>query len=173
MISLVFSGSFCMISQTVEYALRAVVYLASHPGSHTTGEISTHTKVPASYLCKVLQKLAKRGVVASQRGLGGGFQLAKTPEKITALDVVNVVDKIERIKTCPLKLVEHGINLCPLHMRMDNALASFEKLFSETTIAEMLMEPTGAASCEFPKVVCEKPKRAKRPTRGRSKKKRS
>jgi Rrf2 family transcriptional regulator, nitric oxide-sensitive transcriptional repressor len=158
-----------MFSQTVEYALRAVVYLAMHPGSHTTDEISIHTKVPGSYLCKVLQKLAKSGMVVSQRGLRGGFSLAKTADKITALDVVNVVDQIGRIKTCPLSLAQHGVNLCPLHRRMDNALESFEQAFSQTTIAEMLAEPNPSVPlCEFPKVVCEKPKRSQPPRRGRT-----
>lgn len=158
-----------MISQTVEYALRAVVYLAMHPGSHTTDEISIKTKVPASYLCKVLQKLAKSGVVASQRGLGGGFILAKSANEISALDIVRVVDTIERIHSCPLGLAEHGVSLCPLHKRMDNALALFENVFSETTIAEMLEEPNPSISlCEFPKVSCEKPKRSRAPLRGRS-----
>lgn len=158
-----------MISQTVEYALRAVVYLAMHPGSHTTDEISIHTKVPGSYLCKVLQKLAKSGLVVSQRGLGGGFVLGKSADEITALDVVNVVDQIGRIKTCPLSLAQHGVNLCPLHKRMDAALESFEQAFSQTTIAEMLAEPNPSIPlCEFPKVVCEKPKRAQPPRRGRT-----
>jgi Rrf2 family protein len=164
-----FQGLLCMISQTVEYALRAVVYLAMHPGSHTTDEISIKTKVPASYLCKVLQKLAKSGVVASQRGLGGGFVLAKSADKISALDIVSVVDSIDRIETCPLGLAQHGINLCPLHKRMDAAIASFENVFSETTIAEMLAEPNPSVPlCEFPKVGCEKPKRARARVRGRS-----
>jgi Rrf2 family transcriptional regulator, nitric oxide-sensitive transcriptional repressor len=158
-----------MISQTVEYALRAVVYLAMHPGSHTTDEISIHTKVPGSYLCKVLQKLAKSGMVISQRGLRGGFILAKTADQITALDVVNVVDQIGRITTCPLSLAQHGVNLCPLHKRMDAALESFEQAFSQTTIAEMLAEPNPSVPlCEFPKAVCQKPKRAQLPRRGRS-----
>lgn len=73
-----------MISQTAEYALRAIVYLAMNPDSaFTTQQISATTKVPAAYLSKVLQSLAKAGLVKSQRGLGGGFVLTKSPENIS------------------------------------------------------------------------------------------
>ena len=57
-----------MISQSVEYALRAVVQLAYHsPNSCTTDEIAKVTQVPSAYLSKVLQGLNKAGIVKSQR----------------------------------------------------------------------------------------------------------
>jgi hypothetical protein len=52
------------------------------------------------------------------------------------------VEPIERIRTCPLGLKAHGIKLCPLHRRVDAALALVEKAFQETTLAEILGEPT-------------------------------
>ena len=58
-----------MFSQTVEYALRAVVHLASEaPSPRTTEEIAKATKVPAAYLAKVIQNLVQTGVLRSQRG---------------------------------------------------------------------------------------------------------
>ncbi len=63
-----------MISQTSEYALRATIYLARHPSvSFTTRQIAEATGMPAGYLSKVLQTLARVGIVQSQRGLHGGF----------------------------------------------------------------------------------------------------
>ncbi len=98
-----------MISQTAEYALRAVVFLAMNSGkAHTNHQISTTTKVPAAYLSKVLQSLVKAQLVHSQRGLGGGFVLVKPPEAISILEVINAVDPILRIRTCPLGLKAHG-----------------------------------------------------------------
>jgi len=142
-----------MFSQTVEYALRAVVYLASQsPNPRTTEQIAAATKVPQAYLSKVLQSLARGGTVRSQRGLHGGFSLTVTPDKLTILQVVEVVDPIRRIRTCPLDLESHGTTLCPLHRRMDAALASVEKAFRETTLAEVLAETTNSIPlCEFPK----------------------
>jgi len=141
-----------MISQTVEYALRAVVYLASQaPGARTTEQIATATKVPKPYLSKVLQGLVRNGVVHSQRGIGGGMTLLKTPDQLTILEVVNAVEPIERIRACPLGLDSHGVRLCPLHRRLDDAMASVETAFESTTLAEILEEPTTSIPlCEFP-----------------------
>lgn len=132
-----------MFSQTVEYALRAVVFLADRaPAACTTDQISTATKVPKPYLSKVLQGLARGGIVQTQRGVGGGVTLVKTPAELTILEVVNAVEPLQRIRTCPLGLASHGVKLCPLHHRMDQALASVERAFAETTLAEILAEPT-------------------------------
>lgn len=139
-----------MFSQTVEYALRAVVQLAYvSPGTATTQQISTATKVPEPYLRKVLQALGRAKLVTSQRGAGGGVRLTRPAEGLTILDVVNAVDPIQRIHTCPLELSAHGARLCPLHSRMDKALAEVERAFQETSLAEILAEPTDSTPlCE-------------------------
>src|SRR6478735_4824586 len=90
---------FCMFSQTVEYALRAVVHLASKaPEAQTTDQIAAATRVPRAYLSKVLQGLARGGIVQSHRGLGGGVTLLESPEELTILRVVNAVEPIQRIR---------------------------------------------------------------------------
>ena len=141
-----------MISQTVEYALRAVVHLASEaPAGHTTDQVASATRVPRAYLSKVLQSLRRAGLVRSQRGIGGGMTLTKSPAELTILEVVNAVEPIQRIKSCPLELAAHGVHLCPLHRRLDNALALFEEAFQHTTLAEILAEPTTSIPlCAFP-----------------------
>jgi Rrf2 family transcriptional regulator, nitric oxide-sensitive transcriptional repressor len=141
-----------MISQTAEYALRAIVYLAMNPGNaFTTQQISLTTKVPAAYLSKVLQSLVRARLVQSQRGLGGGFVLTKPPAEINILEVLNAVDSIQRIRTCPLGLEAHGANLCALHKKLDDATAIIENTFATTTIAEILAKPTASVPlCDFP-----------------------
>ena len=146
-----------MLSQTVEYALRAMVYLAaSDEEPQPTELIAEKTKVPAPYLAKVLQNLTRKGLVRSQRGVRGGFLLARVPEDITILDVVNAVEPIQRISTCPLGLKSHGVRLCPLHFRMDRALAMVEEAFRQSTLAEVLAEPSQSVPlCEFPSRTAE------------------
>jgi Rrf2 family protein len=130
-----------MISQTAEYALRAVVFLAARGGAaQTAQQISDGTKVPAGYLSKVMQNLSRSGLVHSQRGLHGGFTLASAPETLTVLDVVQAVDPIHRIRTCPLGIKDH-ISLCPLHRRLDEAMSMVETALRQSTIAELLTEP--------------------------------
>ena len=134
-----------MFSQTVEYALRAAVFLASRPGEPaTTEEVAERTMVPAAYLAKILQGLARAGIVRSQRGVGGGVMLAKPPSELTILEVVNAVEPIKRIRTCPLGLPTHGARLCPLHRRVDAAMAQVEAAFGGTTLAEVLGETSGS-----------------------------
>ncbi len=133
-----------MISQTAEYALRAIVFLAKMPDeAHITREIAEATRVPSGYLAKVMQTLVKADFVQSRRGLGGGFTLGRSPSGISILDVVNAVDPLQRIRTCPLKLEEHSDSLCPLHHRLDQAMAAIEQALGSTTIADILMSPDG------------------------------
>ena len=139
-----------MTSQTSEYALRAVVWLASRPEKAlNTGQISTVTKVPAGYLSKVLQALARGGLVISTSGRGGGFLLARAATDISVLDVINAVDGVQRIRQCPLGIRSHGSVLCPLHKRLDDAMAMVEKAFANSTIAELIAEPSASTPlCE-------------------------
>jgi Rrf2 family nitric oxide-sensitive transcriptional repressor len=142
-----------MFSQTVEYALRAVVHLASTaPAPQTTEEIARVTRVPQAYLSKVLQGLVQAGIVRSQRGIGGGMSLAHPPADMTILAVVNAVDPIRRISICPLGLAAHGVRLCPLHKRVDQALGLVEDAFAKTTLQEIIDEPSESVPlCDFPR----------------------
>ena len=131
-----------MFSQTVEYALRAVVHLAMHaPHPQKTADIAAATQVPTAYLAKVLQGLREKEIVVLQRGIGGGGSLARQPAEFTILDIVNAVDPIQRIHGCPLDLKSHGVRLCALHRRMDDALRQMEAAFGNTTLAELLEDP--------------------------------
>ena len=131
-----------MFSQTVEYALRAIVHLASQPDIlQTTTQISKATQVPAPYLSKVLQTLARDGLVTVKRGMSGGFLLGKSPEKLTIYEVVQCVDPIRRIHTCPLELSSHSKRLCSLHKKMDGAMENIETVFRQTTLSELMNSP--------------------------------
>jgi len=131
-----------MFTQTTEYALRAVVALAQHHGEALiTARIARLTRVPDGYLSKVLQTLARAGLVSSRRGLHGGFTLTRPPEEITVLEVINAVEPFRRIERCPLEIKEHGPNLCPLHRRLDEALAMVESTLAASRISELLKLP--------------------------------
>jgi Rrf2 family transcriptional regulator, nitric oxide-sensitive transcriptional repressor len=134
-----------MISQTSEYALRVVVFLASLSGTPATiAQIAVTTRIPAGYLAKVLLSLSKAGVVRTQRGLHGGSVLARPAGELSVYDVIQAVDPIKRITSCPLGLKSHGVNLCPLHRRLDQAIESVENAFRSSTIAELVAEPTSS-----------------------------
>lgn len=128
-----------LISRTSEYALRAVIWLIQEPArSQTARQIARGTRTPPGYISKVLQLLAKAGLVRSQRGLGGGFQFASDPARVTVLEVINAVDPLERIRTCPLGLKAHGKNLCPLHCGMNEVAEQMEATFAQSKLADLL-----------------------------------
>ncbi len=143
-----------MFTQTVEYALRALVALAAQPEhAQTNRQLAEVTKVPGPYLSKVLQLLTKEGLVEAHRGVRGGFCLSRPAKKITILQAVNAVDPIQRIQVCPLGLKTHGKRLCPLHKKMDASLAQVEQAFASTTLADVLAEPsTSVPLCDFPQL---------------------
>jgi Rrf2 family protein len=146
-----------MLTQTVEYALRALVALAAKSETpQTNRQLAKVTKVPGPYLSKVLQMLTREGLVVAHRGVQGGFTLSRPAKQITILEAVNAVDPIQRIAVCPLGLKAHGKRLCPLHKKMDAALAQMERAFSSTTLADVLAEPSASVPlCAFPQLVRE------------------
>lgn len=128
-----------LLSDASEYALRAVVWMAQRPGDpQKVREIADGTQAAPGYLVKVLQNLARAGIVSAQRGSHGGFMLQRDPDDLTALEVINAVDPVERITTCPLGLEAHGECLCPMHQRIDDTLAQFERTFGASTISELV-----------------------------------
>jgi Rrf2 family protein len=138
-----------MISQTIEYALRAMIYLTGlKPESSANSEtISRRTKVPKGYLSKILRDLVVADLIKSQRGPNGGFCLARGPGEISMIDIVNAIDPIKRITRCPLGNPAHT-ELCPLHRRLDDAMASMESDFTKTTLAEILDSDNNNAQCK-------------------------
>ncbi len=137
-----------MISKTSEYALRAMVFLAENPASSSPLQtIAAATQVPSGYLSKVLQQLVRAGLLNSQRGLGGGFSLARPASELSVYEVVQAVDPVSRILECPLKLPEHREELCTLHRRLDDVMEMVEHSFRLTSLADLLKRPT------FPKAL--------------------
>jgi len=134
-----------MLSQTSEYALRAMSTLAYAPDQLTpTPALAEMTKVPSNYLAKVLQSLAQADLIVGRRGVGGGYRLARAAEKISLLDIINAIDPIERIHGCPLGLSNHGPNLCPLHSALDSAAKSLIEQFQGTTLKDLVSDPNAS-----------------------------
>lgn len=127
-----------MLPKTAEYALRAAVCLARDPLKNESADrLAEETQIPRRYLHKVLQDLAHAGLVRSQAGPGGGYALARSPEEISILDVVNAVGPLERIRACPLGLPSHT-TLCPLHSELDKAYGATEEAFARVTLGMLL-----------------------------------
>jgi Rrf2 family protein len=132
-----------LLSDASEYALRAVVWLGQRSGeTQKVREIAEGTRAAPGYLIKVLQGLVKADILTAQRGSLGGFTMARDPADLSVLEVINAIDPVERIHTCPLGIETHGTHLCPMHRRIDDAMNEIERSFASVTIAELINEPS-------------------------------
>lgn len=133
------TGLAVLVTQTSEYALRAVVHLAQIGGGpQVAQEISEATLVPVGYLHKILRLLARDGILTAQRGVGGGFSLAREASDIDVLEILRATDTaIARIDGCPLGIPGHT-ELCSVHKLLDDVIAYAEERFSQTTVEDLL-----------------------------------
>lgn len=142
-----------LLSQSTEYALRAVVYLGTSPGvMHSAREISKAVGVPMHYLGKVLKELVRAGILEARRGPGGGFRLKPEATELNVLDVVNAVDPIQHVKRCPLGNEYHPDELCPLHRRIEDAIVGVEEAFRSTCLQDLVksLDPLHICSQKAP-----------------------
>jgi len=95
------------LSKKADYGLIAMKHLAIHREEHacSASEIAEEHGVSATLMAKVLQKLAKHGLVGAKHGSTGGYQLAKQPERISALEVLTAIDGPVLITSC---VTSHG-----------------------------------------------------------------
>lgn len=148
-----------MISRTAEYALRALVHMAAmneEQPLQTVDQIAQGTQVPSQYLAKVLQSLTRAGLIVSQRGIGGGFRLAKPASETSVYEVVQAVDPMQRIHQCPLGLAAHKEHLCPLHKGLDDAMSLIEAQFRATMLATLIEDAEGETRSPFVELSAEK-----------------
>lgn len=134
-----------MLSQTSEYALRAMVWLAGQwnidPNQyHNVPEIAQATKVPITYLAKILQSLSRVHILKKKRGIKGGFGLNHPPQELSLLSIIEQFDSIRRIPSCPLKLKEHSHELCPLHSKLDQIACFMQQSFSSMTLLDLVKQ---------------------------------
>ncbi len=133
-----------MLSQTAEYALRTVLYLAARQGDelHRVGEIAEDLDIPQNYLSKTLHLLARAGVLTSSRGKHGGFRLTKPPSKITLAEVVAPFDGPTGARICLLgRAACSDSDPCPAHGRWKSVSSEVSTFFRETKVSDLLESP--------------------------------
>jgi Rrf2 family protein len=135
-----------MLSKSGIHAIRALVTLAELEPGTFAGTLSIAEKIgaPRNYLGKLLQQLSRQGILESQKGLGGGFRLARDASEITLLEVVQPLDQLERWRMCILGRAKCGEeNPCPIHHEWKVVKEGYLHLLSNTKIADLL---NGASS---------------------------
>jgi Rrf2 family protein len=135
------SGIDVMLSKTGLHAVRAMVALArldegTYAGAARIAEVIA---APQNYLGKLLKALADEGLVESQKGLGGGFRLARDPKEISLLDVVEPIEHFSRWSGCILGRPECSErDPCAIHDRWKAVRDAYLRMLKRTTLAELV-----------------------------------
>ncbi len=138
-----------MLSQTVEYALRAMVFLTANADGATSAQvIAQQIRVPERYMSKVMRNLVVAGLVHSRRGPTGGFALARPASQISMLAVIEAVEPMPRISKCPLNNPRHAA-LCPMHRRLEDAYQLIRDVLGRSSLEEVAGESASDSSCSI------------------------
>jgi Rrf2 family transcriptional regulator, iron-sulfur cluster assembly transcription factor len=128
------------LSQTTGYAIKALGCL-NDPACHSrnTPEIARRTGVPKPYLAKIVNSLARQGLVASRRGVGGGITLARPPEEISLLQIVEAVEGKDWLGECLLGLDEcSNLATCPTHDFWERIRREITQELNQITLASVI-----------------------------------
>lgn len=128
------------LSKKADYGLIALRHLALHygAGACSAADISDEYAVPAQLLAKVLQKLARKGLVKSKHGSAGGYTLAKDPGHISVLDAISAIDGPQAIITCATSHGECGqTDSCSVREPLHHLNERIMQLLAATKISQM------------------------------------
>lgn len=135
-----------MLSRTTAHALRTLGYLVERRGSRIPGEeIARATGVPANYLSKILNVLRKRGIVDSEKGWGGGFELREDALGLQVREIVIVLEGVDPLEQndCVFGLPECGSEApCPLHSHWERIRGTLNEMVTTLTVRDLGRDST-------------------------------
>ena len=126
-------------TKQADYGLMAIHYIAFHQeeGAVNTRKIAEEYNIPPELLAKILQRLAKRGLVQGQNGPKGGYILTREPEAISVGDVVRAIEGPINIVSCYKTLDCPQLTRCSVRRPVQKIQTSIEELLDKMTLAEM------------------------------------
>jgi len=133
------------LSRPVDYALRAMRYLATLPEGEeaTRSTLSGHLGAPEPFLAKVMRKLTVAELVESRRGVGGGYCLSRPAEQISMLQVVEAVEGSAGLNACFLSSDACSCERpCGAHAAFAGVRAEMFRALETTSIADLSRRPT-------------------------------
>jgi FeS assembly SUF system regulator len=140
------------LSKKADYGLIAMKHLSNHREKHacSAGEIAEEYGISATLMAKVLQKLAKEKLVVAKHGSSGGYQMAKEPQKTSALEVITAIDGPVLITSC---VTNHGAcdatDRCSVREPLRRVNESILDVLSMVTIAQLSDETPEPALVEL------------------------
>lgn len=127
------------LTKKSKYALLGLAYLVSRDRGTTVplAEVAEAQSLPATFLAKIFQELARHGVLEADRGRGSGYMLSRPPAEVRVREVVEAVEGPMALKQCLLWSNDCGEeDPCPLHYRLEQLHAQLDDVLNEITLAD-------------------------------------
>lgn len=133
-----------MLSNTSKYAIRALIYLelfSSPEKKLGIKHIAQKLDIPAPFLGKILQVLAKQQLLVSSKGPNGGFYLKKPALDITIMEVIEMIDGKDTFDNCVIRTTPcDDSRPCSIHHKAGPLMEALKRLYSTETIADLVSE---------------------------------
>jgi Rrf2 family protein len=129
-----------LYSRSAQYAIRALALMANESWDACVSiqEIARSARVPLPFLAKIMQTLAKCGIVVSQKGPGGGVALARPPQAVTLEEIVIAIDGDGIMRGCVLGLARcSDRNPCPVHEVWKDVGVTLQRRLHDRTLADI------------------------------------
>jgi len=131
-----------LITKASEYAILSLIVLSDRQEPQDSETLSRELGIPKSFLAKILQSLAKAGILVSYRGANGGFALAKKTHEIDMLSVMSAVegktpavfDCSPSVTSCP----SDKANVCSIWPFLNKLQGKIDSFLSELTLDDIL-----------------------------------
>lgn len=134
------------LTRQADYAIRAILYLATEAHANIK-DIAKAQFVPQEYLAKIVQKLADAGLIETRRGVGGGITLARPPEEISLLDVIEAVDGPLRLNRCFIRPGEcPRESICSVHDELLEIQEELAERLAGTDFASIAQKESSRSS---------------------------
>jgi Rrf2 family iron-sulfur cluster assembly transcriptional regulator len=127
-------------SRSAEYAIRAFVHLAQVPQGRyaMVKNVAEEEDIPAHFLAKILQQLARKGLLRSSKGPTGGFALKVDASEIHLLDIVEALDGLAPYQQCAVGLSECNDEMpCGVHDSWKTLRSRIMEYLGRNTIADL------------------------------------
>jgi len=132
------------LTKKADYGLMAMKHLAEHAdhGACSAKDVAEAYGIPQEALAKILQRLAKVGLVRSQHGMNGGYTLTRDPKMISAFEVIKAIDGPLFITSCVTVRGECGqSDRCTIREPLRKVNESIEQVLKNIKISQMKEEP--------------------------------
>jgi Rrf2 family protein len=134
-----------LVTREADYAVRCVLEVARH-GRVSAARVAELQGISPTFLGKIVQSLARAGILSTRRGVGGGVSLAVPLEQITLLRVIEAVEGPLCLNDCVADPPQcPQLETCPVYPYLDRAQEALRELLT-VNLSEMAREPVGDAT---------------------------